>query len=200
MCNFYYFRFMDEYDFHDRILLYLYKFRNDFEFHDLFEHFKQSEYDVIWDRANALFKDGLIDSTSDSELYSMESNVSISKKREYFAKINKQGIEYVKNDIIRQLEVDTLRKQKIKYDSKRFWITTSLSLVGLFLLAFSIYQSGRISELEGELPKVKRQRDSLSTVTVDQYNLLRTRDTEIIKMKRNLDSLDNVFKVGQTNK
>ena len=200
MCNYlwtiFYIRCMEEHDINDQILLYLYKFRNDSDFHDLFDYFEQNQYDVVFDKANDLYTEKRLDIQPEFSF----GNGPPKLKHDFFAQITPSGIEYVKNDIIRQLEIDTLRKQNEKANKKRHRTNVVISIFGVLVLIYSVYQVDRTSTLTQELQKVSKERDSLSTVTVDQYNLLKTKDKEIIKTKITLDSLVDSLKADKQTK
>lgn len=180
---------MDDHDIDDKILIYLFKFRNDSDFHDLFEHFEQCEYDVIWDKVSSLYDEKIIEYQPE---FSFGDRPFV--KHELSIKLTKHGIDYVKNNLIRQAEIETLKRQKITDDKNRFRINIIISIVGLLLVGLQIYLSIKLSEEKKDIKILKTQRDSLSTVTTDQFDLLKIKDNELMKMKTSLDSLFDSLK------
>lgn len=171
-------------DISDKILLYLYKFRNDSDFHDLFEVFDQSQVDVVFDKANELYERRFLE-IQPGIYFGDEPR---KEKQDFFAQITRSGIEYVKNEIIRQEEIAALRLQKDKDEKRRHRTNAVISVVGVIVLIYSVYQVDKTNELEKQLKKTERERDSLSSDNDSLQRLLNTKEIEIVKLKQR-DSL-----------
>lgn len=112
---------------------------------------------------------------------------------EFGEKVREAGswIKYnADNSELHRLQVSELRAQK-----SRFRWTTGLSIAVVVLGALALFQTNKINTLEEGLKVVTQQRDTLSTEKADRENLLKTKDKEIIEMKKLLDSLKVSLKV-----
>jgi len=170
---------------HEKILIYLYELRESDEKHDLLIVFNKVNQTVLSDTIEELRKKKFIEVEYPFyPPYSLNSPSPPSFNQQNFikAKIKLQGIEHVKNEIIFQKKINSLKTQ-------RFWIATSISLALLAVTGYSIYQADKTNKLEIDLNKINQQKDSLTTTTTDYRNLLELKDKEIIKLKNSLDSL-----------
>lgn len=101
-----------------------------------------------------------------------------------------------------QLKLDqlVLDVQNLKAQPKRYWLTTILTAVTIGFGVYGFVLDGRLSGLKEELRIERLRIDSLSNVQADHGDLLKTTDTQIQKLEKDVEGIDSSLKPSKKKK